>query len=630
MKADVQSCRDTFKIGYEAFVSSRKEANEVWDLYHNRHYSYEQLATLENRGQPKETFNIIKMFARMLVGYYSSVVNTVIVRPEHPRDTTTATVLNDTVNYEFEKNRLLDIEGDQMKLGGLISGLICAYQEVRDTGKRDQFNRPVNEILIHHVPDEELVLDPLSQLDDYSDAKYLHRYKWLTEDDVVRIFGEAAKEKMSAYYNYTESAEADFDYKFSTTSTYNDGYGYSVGYADVGISGYYKVHDNYLVVHTVLVDKDGRRWSIYWHDQVELHRKEITTKAVKWPYRVQKLHSSNKVEYYGLFREVVESQKAINQAILQIQLMANTTKVFVQEGAVNNIEEFQALVNKINAVIPVNKLSGIKMEQMNKEVMDQYTIIDKALDRIKQVLGINDSFLGMAYASDSGRKVKLQQNASIMSLRYVTARIEAFYTSLAMDVANLAKQYYKAHQYLLMTDAMTGQRWVEINKPMTMFAGVDPATGQPIYEPIMVEMRDPANGDLLEDDKGNLILAPVSEEGTDFEFTEYNIRIESSAYNDEDEKGQLMLESVMSGQIGSMLSQVNPSGFFKISSLAMKTMGTKYSPQISQILDQTANMLAQSPEAQQGASDMAQGGPSPGKAPMSQALKLPQNTNEEF
>lgn len=626
MKAKIQDIRDSFQIGYEAFKTSRNEAEEVWDLYHNRHYTFDQLAILENRGQPKETFNIVKMFARMLVGYYSTVVNTAIVRPRHPRDVTTATVLNDTINYVFEQNRM-DIEGDQMKLGGLISGIMCAYEEVYDTGERDQFGRPINDIKLHHVPDYEIVTDPNSVLDDYSDAQFLHRFRWMTEDQVIKLFGKRVKEKLDPYYNFTNASEADFDYKFNTSASMNTYANNNSSYYDGSYAGYYRVHDNFLIVHTVMEDDNGKRWSVFWHDNIIIRKTEITFKKARWPYRVQKLHSSDKSEYYGVFREVVESQKAINQALLQIQLMANTTKVFVEEGSVDNIEEFKTAVNRVNGVIPVLKLGGIKLEQMTKEVLDQYTIIDRALDRVQRVLGINDSFLGMAYASDSGRKVKLQQSATIMSLRYITARIESFYKSLAIDVAYLAQQYFKANQFLLLTDAMTGERWVEINQPMTMPTGQVDAQGQPVYEPILMEVIDPASGEVMEDDEGNLLLAPVSEEGTDFEFTEFNIKIESVSYNDEDEKGQLMLESVMSGNIGQMLSQVNPAGFFKVSSLAMKTMGTKYSPQISQIMEETAAMLSQNPQAQQEASMMAQGSPSQGSS-MSEALKLPQNTNE--
>lgn len=609
MKATIKDCRDTFKIGYEAYKKSREEANEAWDMYHNRHYTSEQLSILASRGQPAETFNIVKMFARMLVGYYSTVVNTVVVRPRNPRDITTTTVLNDTVNYILEQNRF-DIEGDQIKLGGMISGVLCAYTEVKDTGERDQFGRAINEINTHHVPDYEIVLDPMSELDDYSDASFLHRFKWMTEDDVKKTFGPESIEGMAAYQNFVDAEEAEFDYTHTQ-----------------GFSGYYRVHDNYLVVHTVIEDDEGKRWSIYWHNNDILQKDEITYKKTKWPYRVQKLHSSNKTEYYGVFREVLESQKAINQALLQIQLMANTTKVFVQEGSVDNIEEFKTLINRVNSVIPVNDLAGVRVDQMSKEVLDQYTLIDKALDRVQRVLGINDSFLGMAYASDSGRKVKLQQSATIMSLRYFTARIESFYQSLASDIANLAKQYYRASQFLRVTDEMTGIRWVELNKPMEMFSGKRDDQGQPVFEPILMEVIDPADGDVVEDDEGNILLAPIAEDGTDFEFSDFDIKIESSSFNDEDEKGQLMLESVMSGQIGQMLANVNPAGFFKVSSLAMKTMGTKYSPQISAILEQTAQQLGESPEAEQEASAMAQG-QQPSQQPKSRSMKLPQNTNE--
>lgn len=623
MKCKIQDIQDAFKIGYEAYKASRAEAEEVWDLYHNRHYSFEQLAILENRGQPKETFNIVKMFARMLVGYYSTVVNTAVARPRHPRDVTTATVLTDTINYVFEQNRM-DIEGDQMKLGGLISGIMCAYEEVYDTGDRDQFGRPINGIKLHHVPDYEIVLDPNSVLDDYSDAAYLHRFRWMTEDAVVKLFGKRVKEKLDPYYNFTDASEADFDHRFSTSPS---SYSSNNSYYDGSYAGYYRVHDNYLIVHTVMEDDAGDRWSVFWHGDIILRKTKITFKKARWPYRVQKLHSSDKSEFYGIFREVVESQKAINQALLQIQLMSNTTKVFVEEGSVEDIDEFKTAVNRVNGVIPVLKLGGIRVDQMTKEVLDQYTIIDRALDRVQRVLGINDSFLGMAYASDSGRKVKLQQSATIMSLRYITARIESFYKSLAIDVAYLAQQYFRANQFLLLTDAMTGERWVELNKPITMPTGEVDDMGQPVQQPILLEVLDPGSREPMEDDEGNILLAPVSEEGTDFEFTDFNIRVESVAYNDEDEKGQLMLESVMSGNIGQMLSQVNPAGFFKVSALAMKTMGTKYSPQISQIMEETANMLSQDPAAQQSASMMAQGTPN-ASSQMSSALKLPTNTNE--
>ncbi len=605
-----QYLQELFKYGYEAFEHSYIEASQVWDLYHNRHYSEEQLNILRARGQPAESFNIVKMFARMLVGYYSTVVNTAVAIPINPRDIDSASMLTDIIDYTLNDNRF-DIEGDQIKLGGLISGLLVSYTNVIDTGKRDSFGRPINRIISHHIPDDEIILDPDSVLDDYSDANWLSRYKWLHKREVKRQFGQAKLDKIDAYYNSTSIPEADFEYKFTT-----------------GFQGRYKCHEHYLIIHTVIQDENNKRWSIFWSGETILSKKEITLKECKWPYRVQKLHSSNRVEFYGIFRDVKESQHAINQAILKIQLMVNTEKAFVEEGSVKDMDAFINSYNRVSGVIEVLSLNGIKIEKLSGDIQQQYIIVDRALDRIQRVLGINDSFLGMAFASDSGRKVKLQKDATIMSLRYVTARIEGFYRSLGQDIAKLAQQYYTANQILMIVDEVVGNRWIEINKPMVAFSGEYDNEGNPIMSPILLPMTDPANGDVMEDEEGNIILAPVTEAGQDFSVTEFQIQIQASSYNDEDEKAQLLLETVMSGQVGQMMSQINPSGFFKMAALSMKSMKTKYSPNIVEVLDQTAMMLGNNPAANAQAAQVAQGNGGMKQQPKSKALKLPTNTNE--
>lgn len=604
MKAEIEDLRDSFKVGYEAFRESRKEADEVWNLYHNRHFTQEQLNILAARGQPAETFNVVKLFARMLVGYYSTLINTVVINPTNPRDVDTATVLNDVVNNIFKKNRF-DIEGDSIKLGGMVSGLLCSYTSVRDTGARDMFNRPINEVVCNSVPDSELVLDPMSKKDDYSDARFLHRFTWMSEDLVRKTFGEEATDDLQEYWNHLEVDEAEFDYNYGDYFT-----------------GQYRLFDNYLIVHSVVEEPNGKSYSCFWCGNKMIQKKEITFKDVRWPYRVQKLHASSKTEYYGIFREIIQSQHALNQAVLSIQLMVNSEKAFVEEGAVEDLDEFVTAFNRVSSVIPVLSLNGIKVEKLSREIQDQYMIINNALDRIQRVLGINDSFLGMAFASDSGRKVKLQQNASIMSLRYITARIESFWRSLGEDIAKLARQYYYANQVLMVADEIAGARWIETNQPMMETIGVRP-DGTPEQQPILLPMNDPETGEIMEDEEGNIILAPVSEEGTDFSYLDFQIDVETNSYNDEDEKAQLMLETVMSGQIGQMVAQVNLAGFFQMAALSLKSTKTKYSPNMVAVLEQTAKMLQQNPEASQ----MVQS--TSGKQPLSRSMKLPQNTNEE-
>jgi hypothetical protein len=608
MKTDLETLRESFWVGYDSYYRSRVESETVWDMYHNRQWTDEQSAILENRGQPKETFNVIKLFARMLVGYYSTILNTVRAEPTQASDATVASLVTDVIHAVFEANDM-EIEGDNIKLTGIVSGLMCANLEPYATGERDRFGRPIYDVRISHVPDYELVLDPMSTAEDYSDASFMHRFKWVTEDTIRKVFGEKVIDDLIAYDNFLNINEAEFEYSKGET-----------------FQGRYRVFNNYLIVHTVIEDNDGKRWSIFWSGDTELRRDEITYRNVRWNYRVTKVHTSNYTEYYGIFREVIETQKAINQALVKLQLMVNSQKVFVEATSVENMAEFTAAVNRVTGVIPVKSLKGIKVENMSREALEQYGIIDKALDRIQRVLHVNDSFLGMAYASDSGRKVKLQQNATIMALRYLTVRIESFYKHLGRDVAMLINQYYTAEQTLRITDEIVGNRFIELNKPMQVWSGQFDAQGEPVFDLVYEQVYNPATGKPEETEEGKLVFAPINEAGTELGFEAIDIKIATVSYNDEDERAQLMLETVMSGQIGQLLAQVNPAGFFKTAGLTLRTMKTKYSPEISRILEETAAMLSQNPQAEQGAATLAQG--MPGSSPMSRTQKLPTNTNE--
>ena len=574
MKIDIETLKDTFKISYDTFKDSRDEALKVLDLYHNRQYTDTQLLTLANRGQPAETFNVIKMFARMLLGYYSTVVNTVKVNPQQTDDILTAAILNDLVSYVFESNSF-NSEGDKIKLDCILTGLMASYVDVQKSGEFDEFGRPKYDIKIHHVPSIELAIDPMSMLDDYSDARFIHRFKWVAREAAENLFGEKLIKELDSYHNHLNIDEAEF------TKYFNDEF-----------RGYYKVFDNYLIVHTIIKDDNDKTWSIYWSGDTILSKKEITYKEVKNPYRLHKLHSSNKAEYYGMFREVVETQHAINQALIKIQLMVNTQKAFIEDGAVENLATFTDQFNRVNAVIPVKSLAGIKIENLTREVLDQYTIIDRALDRIQRILSINDSFLGMAYASDSGTKVKLQQNASVVALRYITSKVEQFYRLLGWDIMNLVKQYFTAHDVIRIADNYEGMKWVEINKPIQLPTGRVLPNGMPEMQYALEEVIDPENNKPMVDMNGNIIMAPIPYRETEIAFTKADVTVESVAYNDEDERNRLMLEQVLNGPMGNMLSQVNPAGYFRIANLAVKNIKNKYTLEISSILEETAQMLS--------------------------------------
>jgi len=570
MKLTIDNLKDSFQVGYETYQESRDKANLIEDMFHNRQYTPEQEAYIREIGQPPETFNIIKLFTRQLIGYYSNVINTIRVAPVRKEDLQIAQIFNDVIKYIDYKNNFKQL-ADTIKMDGFLSGLFCAYTFIRSTNKKDEFGRPIYEVIKEHVPSYELVLDPMSRKLDYSDARFIHRFKWLPKETVKKLFPYTWT-KLEPYDNHLDIKEAEFEFTFNNK-----------------FDGRYNQLDNYLIVHTIWHDDKGRTWSVYWSGDHILSKTDISYSKVKSPYTVTKLIQSSKAEYYGVFNDVYESQNAINQALLQIQFLVNTNRVLVQENAVEDFEQFKKAFNRVNAIVKVLDINGIKLDKLNAEIQQQYIIIDRAFDRIQKVLGINDSFLGMAFASDSGKKVQLQQQASIVGLNYIDDALHTFYRLQGWNTIKLVQQFYRAHQIFSISDEFNSTKFVEINRPLQ-----HPLTGEYFYE----EEYDPQTQQPLRDENGNIIVTPLSDPDTDLANLDVELFVESVNTHQEDEKAQLLIETILNGNAGQMLMTVNPAGYAKIAALSVQMTKTKYSPEIAKIFEETAEMLQPQPEYQ--------------------------------
>ena len=564
------SCRDAYKVSEEAYKSSIQEGGEIIDLYHNRQYTADQLSTIRKNGQPAETFNVIKMMSHAMIGYLDTVVTDINVEPRYMSSATSALLINDVVEYILDKNEF-DAMNKKVKLDGLLTGLMVIYEEVVPTGKMDDYGRELKEIKLSHIPSWQVRLDPMSSLDDYSDAKFIHHFKWIREEEIVEMFGKAKMEKLTEYYNYLDGDEqADYDRAYPAGRE----------------TGRYKQHNNYLIVKTIIKTK-GKVYSVIWNDEVTLEKKDITANSVTFPFRIKKMSNSDISEYYGPFREVSETQKAINQALLQIQLLVNTSKAFVEDNSVEDVEEFRELFARVNAVIPVVDLQGIKIEDMSKDVTAQYALIDQALDRIQKVLGINDSFLGNAFASDSGRKVALQSQSSASQMTMVVDAIMSLFKMVGQDLVALIKQYYEAEQVFRIADPLNAEHYAHINKPIEMPTGAMTETGEIVTSLIWTEKTD-MEGQPIKDKGGAYEMELLTVPDSTIRFSEVDVKVEATKGQNSDERNQLLMETFINGPAGQILMQTNPPAFLKTLAMQVSEFGTKHSLEIARLLMETA------------------------------------------
>ncbi len=566
-------CKDTYEIANTELESSIKEGHIMLDLYHNKQWTDNQVATLTSRGQPVETYNVIKMLAHAMVGYFDTVANQIVVEPRHMNSATSALVVNDAVQYIQDANDYETMRRG-LQLDSLLTGLCTVYEMATDTGATDNYGRIIYDIELERIPSWQVRIDPMSRKDDYTDARYIHRFKWIPEESIEDRWGKDKLASLTEYYNdLNGDSEAEWFREYDSTAV-----------------GKYRQWNNYQVIHSVVKYKK-KIYECLWSNDTMLERKEVTFKK-GLPYRAVKLFTDDTSGYYGAFREVAETQRAINQALVQIQQLINTSKAFVETNAVDDMDEFKKQFNMVNAIVKVTDLQGIQVEDMSRDVAAQYSIISEALTRIKSVLGINDSFLGQAFASDSGRKVGMQKQSSASQLSVLTDKIKYMNKIIGWDIVNLIQQYWTAEQMISVSDPVNGIRYVRVNAPIMMPTGeVDPQTGEMVTQPVFEPEEDPETGNYLTDKAGNIILTPVTNPHTDVKFAEVKLKVESSNTNNAEERNQLLLETVVNGPLGQSLLQMNPAGYMQTAAMMIQESGTKHSPAIAKLFNDTAAMI---------------------------------------
>ena len=576
MQTDLESIHKCFRTAYEAYFESRDEAKLVNDFYHNRQLSDEDAVLMDSRGQPKETYNLLKAFGRHLLGYFDTVSTSFLIEGRQQDDQMLASVMKGVLEYTLDKNNFTEVAFN-LKKDLLLTGLCCAYIDVKqlkddDTseGLTDQWGRPQMDTVLKHVPIDEIIVDHMAREQDFSDARFVHRFKWVPKD-YIRDMWPDKLDDLQSNTNATGVNAADFGEKWSE---YTDGW---------------LQEDNYLIIHTIITDDNKKTWSIFWSGDVELERKEVTHKNVKFPYIVYKLFKSNKVEYYGVFREIVETQKAINHAVAKLAVLTSIKKVAIKRGAVKDINKFRQQWGSALSIVEMEELEGMREIELGRKISEHYDLIEKGEQRILKVLAMNFSFLGQAFASDSGKKVQLQQNATVVALRYLTSPFEQMYRNIGWAVINTVKQYYHATQIISIVDEELGTQYMEINQPLTYQAIVD---GQVVEKFFFEEVLDPANGKPMQEN-GKLVMAPVARVDTDVRLTRVDLKVDTTHAGLEEERNALLTERTINGPAGQLLAQTFPGLYLIAQGEGANAVQTKEGRRIGKLFINAGRVLAQ-------------------------------------
>ncbi len=433
------TAQDQFRESLAVYTSSITDGQTIRKYMEGKHYTDQQLKELASMRRVAESYNVLLRTKRMLTGYFDEVVTTAIAKSLKHDEAVSGLLHNEM--YAYTK-RISKWGSKRAKLieDLITTGLCVPSLEVVPTDEVDNLGRIVYDVKIVQKDPKHYLLDYRSKEPDYSDATFIAEWDWYSFDTCVDQYGRAKVGLLQSDHT-TYSNEL-----LPATDEYRQ-------YQDMNNFQYWTDGQAFLIVKTFSKAKDGTISVIHWHGDIELKTEIIDAKTFP-QMPIQLMRDSETNAYYSLYRELLPAQDAINQALLQFQLLLNSNRVIVDSTAVSKRDEgdFAKKVKMVNEILHVNKLSGIRIESLSNDARMQIDRLYTSIQFILDIIGINEAFMGVSKAGDSGRKFEGQRGASESTLKYIFTPINLMHEELLRKTIHYNSTYKQATETVVTLD----------------------------------------------------------------------------------------------------------------------------------------------------------------------------------
>lgn len=483
-----------------------------------------------------------------------------------------AQLLNRVIEYYQDKNDFKQKINNFLK-NSLLYGFSVIEMTVKNSGKRDDYNRMKKDININIVDPFEILLDPTSVERDYSDARFFHRTKICFLSDIPSQYRKKIGD-LGNLDNLKYIINGNNE-KFSKCIKYNGS----------------PIDDNSVCVITSSYFKnaDGIWKNIVWCGDVVLHSKNISSNMLDLPYYIYKTTEAQERGYiYGEFHSVYKT--LINQCVIE-NLMNNRVydqKILISGVGLDNdakkniadIMDGASLTTVVDNLSLTNVMPISKLQDVNQQILKQ----EKRQSSIQNSLSLNDSVLGYSRSSDSGKKVQLHIESGMVSLTPLFSRFEGLFVGYGKKMAYLIIKHFKATQEFPLMDKKGTLSYFSINKPMQY--PVTNETGELVGQ-VPVSYKDEEQVHI------------VNTEQTSFDDLEYEMKILVNNFYDTYGAEVAMLNDILNGSASAVLAETAPDVFLKTYAESMAKTASDFGMEVMQNVNHISDFYATKRELEQ-------------------------------
>ncbi len=474
---------EMFEASEDSGRTARELAERDVDYFDNKQWTAKDAKTVEDRGQAAIVKNRIRQKVKYLQGLEQQQRTDPRALPRTPKHDFDANDCTDALRFVVESNRF-----DQIRSHVWWDLVVAGWGGYSITV---EFKPPMANprIIIKRSRWDRMFWDPFSCELDFSDASYLGEVIWMDRDDATRKYGEAAA-KVFDETVATAQVGGTFDDKPKDTTW-------------VSYSKRYRVR----VVKMYYIGDDGT-WQFceftkggYMKGGPSPWLDDDGKPEHEYAWRSAYVDRDN--NRYGDIRDLIDTQDEINKRSSKLLHLASVRQTFATEEALGDMSELDMRKELAKPDGHVRLAQGVEFQKQfgiiptGDMAKAQLELLQINLNEMEQQ-GANAAMLGNGHKDASGRAVLANQAGGALAISPLFDTARDADHEVYRKVWRRIRQFWKAEEWVRVTDDTNAIRWIGMNTPamqpatdpMTGQPVIDPATGQPAMQPVI----DPMTG----------------------------------------------------------------------------------------------------------------------------------------
>jgi hypothetical protein len=444
--SDLHRLKSYFSDAQALTQESRQRALVAIDYYDSDQFTREELNTLAMRGQPAITVNRIKPAINSIIGVTERGRSDPRAWPRNPRDAGSADAATDVLRYIADFNRFKRLKQDCFR-DLLVPGSCAALVGVDAD----------SQVTVTQVRWEEFFHDPRSRRQDFKDARFLGVAKWMYADDAQTLYPEKASEIVATLDTASGGGGLNTDQSYQDRPLQG---ALSAAWVD-------PKQRRLMVVEMYL--KDGGAWRrcvFTGGDILEEGPSPYLDHRGRpdCPIEAMSAYVKRNNDRYGAVWDMIGPQDEINKRRSKSVHLLSTTRIEVRDPQAIDVDADVARreASRPDGVIPY----GWGLAPNTVEFQGNMEMLQEAKSEIER-MGPSPAMLGRSNDDASGRALLARQQSGLVELGNLYGALEDWELRIYRQCWGRAKQFWRAPQFIRVTDDEDTPKFVGLNQPVT-------------------------------------------------------------------------------------------------------------------------------------------------------------------